>query len=254
MGIWGPGIFSNDVAADIRAEWREMIGNGTQPTEASEAILANHRDDLNDEYEAPTVWLALAIVQWKSGRPVENVQKRAIAVIDSGEGLLGWERPPANCRARERVLSNAREKLVRPPPPATRIRPRPRSTTPFEPGDLFAYRHQSGAQLFFWVSKNSSDPSGVRTNIELLDYSGETVPDIDVLTSLPAALRRYPPRPDGTIPRPDRVGFLLINPHRMDRKKYRLLAQRPRPANRPSHELDVVSPTELDRYLDPFIG
>jgi hypothetical protein len=37
MGAWGPGIFSNDLAADVRAEWRERILAGEDASVEHEA-------------------------------------------------------------------------------------------------------------------------------------------------------------------------------------------------------------------------
>ena len=35
MGTWGVAIFSDDLAADIRGDFRELIGDGLTPSEAT---------------------------------------------------------------------------------------------------------------------------------------------------------------------------------------------------------------------------
>ena len=45
MGAWGPGIFSNDTAADAREEWREALIAGADPRVASERIVARFGSD-----------------------------------------------------------------------------------------------------------------------------------------------------------------------------------------------------------------
>jgi len=37
VGIWGPGIFSDDLAADVREEFRDLIGEGLTAEEANGA-------------------------------------------------------------------------------------------------------------------------------------------------------------------------------------------------------------------------
>src|SRR5689334_6880702 len=39
MGAWGTGIFANDTAADVRAQFREKLDDGMSPTAARKALL-----------------------------------------------------------------------------------------------------------------------------------------------------------------------------------------------------------------------
>jgi hypothetical protein len=51
MGVWGTAIFSDDNAADLRAEYRTMIGDGLSEPEATNRLLKMlmkkqpHRDE-----------------------------------------------------------------------------------------------------------------------------------------------------------------------------------------------------------------
>src|SRR3954447_15216828 len=97
MGSWGPGIFSDDLAADVRAEWREAIVAGEETAPASRALIARHRDERDD----PVFWLALAAAQMETGRLQPRVRDRALALIDAGADLASWSDPRERA-ARER--------------------------------------------------------------------------------------------------------------------------------------------------------
>jgi hypothetical protein len=43
MGAWGWGVFSNDLAADVRGAWREAILDGADAAEASSRIIEEWR-------------------------------------------------------------------------------------------------------------------------------------------------------------------------------------------------------------------
>jgi hypothetical protein len=43
MGSWGPGIFSDDVASDVRDDWREAIAEGLSPEDATDRLVGNHQ-------------------------------------------------------------------------------------------------------------------------------------------------------------------------------------------------------------------
>jgi len=76
MGSWGPGIFSDDLACDLREEFRELIAEGHSPEEATTKLRDAYTpdDDLGDR---TTFYLALAAVQWKAGRLLEPVGDNA---------------------------------------------------------------------------------------------------------------------------------------------------------------------------------
>lgn len=48
MGVWGTGIFSEDIACDIREAYRELVGEGLTGQQATDALLEEWREDLDD--------------------------------------------------------------------------------------------------------------------------------------------------------------------------------------------------------------
>jgi hypothetical protein len=80
MGAWGTGIFSDDLACDIRSDFREHIGDGLTASEARQRLLHDYRSSVNDMDDGPVFWLALATTQWRLGRLEDEVRDLAIAI------------------------------------------------------------------------------------------------------------------------------------------------------------------------------
>jgi len=71
MGTWGTGIFADDLAADVRDEFTDLIGDGLSAAAATKRLVTESSEEIEDE---PTVfWIALAATQWKIGHVVESV-------------------------------------------------------------------------------------------------------------------------------------------------------------------------------------
>ncbi len=89
MGAWGPAIFSDDTAADIRGEYRELLEDQIPDEEATAQVIQEYQH--LDEDEAHVLWLALAAAQAQVGRLEDHVKAAALDVIDTGRGLELWE-------------------------------------------------------------------------------------------------------------------------------------------------------------------
>ena len=126
MGAWGSGVFSDDLACDVRQDYRDLIGDGVSDEDAEEQILSSYAGDLDDSDEGPTVWIALAVTQSKIGRLSARVRERALAAIDNGEGLDRWREDPKLLAKRVAVLDEVREQLTGAQPARQRLRARKR--------------------------------------------------------------------------------------------------------------------------------
>ena len=76
MGVWGPAIFSDDTASDIRNEYRELLEDQVPDEEATQRILHRYQD-LDDD-EVHVLWLALAAAQQQAGRLEARVRDEAL--------------------------------------------------------------------------------------------------------------------------------------------------------------------------------
>jgi hypothetical protein len=139
MGTLGTGIFADDLAADVRGEYRDLIADGNSGPQATEMVLHAHRNVLASE-EGPTFWLALAATQWECGRLEQSVLDEALAVLDRGSDLARWGSDPKLLNRRRQVLQQLRNQLSLPPPPPKRIRRRFKDSCEWEIGEVIAYR------------------------------------------------------------------------------------------------------------------
>src|SRR5688500_12932115 len=108
MGTWGTALFSDDLAADIRGEFRDLIGEGLTTDAAVKRLTTEYKSSLRDPDEESVFWLALADTGWRLGRLDDNVLQNALRVIDSGQDLARWE--DADRRKREQVFAKLRIK------------------------------------------------------------------------------------------------------------------------------------------------
>jgi len=138
MGTLGPGVFDDDLAMDVRGDYRALIMDGVDDDEATNVMLERYADVIADAVDAaPVFWVALAVSQSQVGRLDHEVRRRALAVIDEGTDLARWADADAwSIRARQRALTRVRHRLEGPQPaPKTLRRPR-RYTTDLAPGDV----------------------------------------------------------------------------------------------------------------------
>jgi hypothetical protein len=178
MGTWGPGLWSDDAAADIKTLYREALEDGVDDDAAEAKVLAEFDDDLNDDYQRSVVWLALAVAQSKLGRLSDRAKTEAIDVIDSGADLRRWEDADAKIVAKRRgVLAKARDQLTGEQPARKRVRKPKQTITPLKPGDVLAYRAASGRLHLLAVRALNETRLDVAPFVQLLDFEGTEVPE-----------------------------------------------------------------------------
>src|SRR3990172_5253641 len=140
MGAWGPGLFSDDLACDVRGEYREVLEDGVQDNEATRRILERYGEEAADPDEGPTFWLALAFTQSKLGRLDSMVRDRALQVIERGEGLHMWQEDPQVLAKRKVVLEKIKAQLTGLQPTRRKLRKPKRHMTNLVPGDVLSFR------------------------------------------------------------------------------------------------------------------
>jgi hypothetical protein len=174
MGAWGPAIFSDDTACDIRDDFRELIEDQVPDEEATQRTI-DANSHLGDD-EDHVLWLALAAVQSQLGRLDEAVKTRALEVIDSGVGLELWEEAGTReLKKRKEALAKLRDKLTGPQVERKSVRRAWRDVTALKAGDVLSYR--VGESLFLLrVLRIDDDRIGAAPIIAWLDWVGSRVP------------------------------------------------------------------------------
>lgn len=197
MGAWGTAIFSDDIACDIRDEYRDLIGDGRSGEEATKFLMKNWEEQLDDLDIMPVFWLALAATQWKIGRLEPWVKEKALQIIDSGADLERWEAEgdAKTVKKRQEVLNKLREQLNQPQREPTKISKRFKSETDLVVGDAISYRLLSGQYVIFRVIGHHTDAGGITPICELCKWVGTEIPsneEIGVLKYLSCGQSNHP--------------------------------------------------------------
>ncbi|MDF2679107.1 MAG: hypothetical protein K0R47_297 [Brevibacillus sp.] len=187
MGAWGPAIFSDDIACDIRDEYKDLLGDGHTGEAATNILLERWEDEINDPEIGIVFWLALSATQWKVGRLEEWVKTKAIEVIENGSDLQRWraEGDPKLVKQRETALLKLKEKLNQPQSQPKKIKKAYKSATDLDVGDAISYRLLSGQYVVFRVIGHHEDAGGIDPICEVCDWIGQQIPPKEDLESLP---------------------------------------------------------------------
>lgn len=179
MGTWGPAIFSDDLAIDLREDWKELIGDNHTPEEATKMLIKEYESEVIDSEEFTVFWLALASIQWKTGRLQKKVKEKALKIIESEENLKVWidcEARPADIKKRQKALLKLKEELNSMQPIAKKIPKAYWENSEFHVGDIFSYKHVSGKNALFRVIGIHEDKGGRSSICEMLNWFQESLP------------------------------------------------------------------------------
>lgn len=184
MGTWGVAIFSDDLAADLREDFKNLIGDGLTATQAVDKLLIEYQSSLEDQDEQPVFWIALAATQWSLGRLEERTKREALEIIESRRDLERWD-PPATKSKRAIVLEKLRGELLSQPPEPKRVPRRIKEANDWDIGEMIAFQLNSGRWTLMRVIGHHEDKGGRSAICEIIDWIGDTAfPDEDV-TSRP---------------------------------------------------------------------
>ena len=191
MGAWGVAIFSDDLAADLRGDFRELIGDGLTSTEATDRLMAEYDSSLEDVDEMPVFWIALASAQWKLGRLEDRTKQMALQVIDNGTDLNRWDNPKDRAK-RSAVLAKTRAELLSPPPPAKHIPRTVKESSDWEVGEVVGFRLLSGKWTLLRVIGHHVDKGGRFAICELLNWVEDQLPLKEKIAELPVRREMSP--------------------------------------------------------------
>lgn len=144
MGAWGPGIFSDDVACDVRDTYKELLEDQLTDADATARTLERFSEELDDVDDGPVLWIALALTQSRLGRLTTDIRDAALAALDGDAVVQPWRDVPKQLVKRNDALAQARAVLEGPQPERRRIpKPRRRDST-LLPGDVVGCPSSTG--------------------------------------------------------------------------------------------------------------
>jgi len=164
-------VFSNDTAADVRSEFRELIEDGVSAEEATAAVLARHAASVNDRDDSSFFWTGLAAAQSRLGRLQPTVRDHAVEAIDSGRDLHLWIDPKDRER-RKTALLKLRAELVGPQRAPTSVRRPTRMPSPATEGQTIVIGLGDGRDARFNVIGLQQHRLGDFPILELVDAGG----------------------------------------------------------------------------------
>ncbi len=206
MGIWGPGIFSDDTAADARDDWLDLVRQGAAPAEASHRVISSFG---GDEEASSIATLAVASLAWKHGRLDSKTRDRALEIIRSESDLARWaDAGQGLLRRRRATLERLRQQLESPIAAPSHLGPRPQRRPEFPAGCVIEVQFGPG-RIGVCRVYHSPSRSGPFCSIEPLAWTGPVAPSVTEMKSLtPVAVEPGVPTVAGSSFRQD------VGPHR----------------------------------------
>ena len=144
MGVWGPKIYDNDIALDVKDEFEDLYNKGQDVKKITEQLIEANAEWLSDPEEAQFFWLALADVQWNKGVLLSEVKKQAIYWIEKGDCIANYQlNQNVKRENRQKELEKLKDKILSPQPEVKKTKKRRVYVCPWNIGDVFAYQLES---------------------------------------------------------------------------------------------------------------
>ena len=190
MGAWGTGLYSNDVATDIRGDYIDALCFGKTNEAATQELLEKNKDIFGTEDEA-LFWYALADTQWNYGRLLPEVKQRALFFIDN-DTEDRWETKKDQA-AWQKTLEKLKEKLLSEQPQPKAIKLYQSFRCEWALGDVYAYRFESEYSketgfyhnyvVFRKISECHDWPDTVIPVVQVYKWIGTDIPSLSELSS-----------------------------------------------------------------------
>lgn len=166
MGSWGPGLYSDDYAADLRTTVATLCRLPLSGAEVVAMLKELEQDTAvaPDDEDYTTFWLVVADQLHRRGI-ASPATERAIAIIDDGSNIAALaerEMAATDLRKREAVLGALRTTLTSPPPVKERRTLKAPQPLLVQPGDVFTFPIDQYGNVSnpYLVDHASFDPVG----------------------------------------------------------------------------------------------
>lgn len=204
MGAWGPSLYDNDFAKDIRGDYVDLLRRGLSSEDATTQLISKNQDILDDIEEAPLFWYSLAETQWSYGRLLPFVQAKALEYIECPEEMERWMDSGEDAvRAWEKTRLELKEKLLSPQPKTKRISRYRFYRCKWNLGDVYAYKFHSeySREMGIWgkyiifrkVEEDFSWPGHIVPVVHVYKWIGIELPSIEDLHKLSLLPQKFFP-------------------------------------------------------------
>lgn len=258
MGTWGTGIFSNDIACDVRDMYRDYLACGYEDDVAEEKVMEYWLPQLinPDEDEEGVFWLALAATEHKYGRMSERVKEKAFYFIRN-DSLREWNEKQV--KERKKALEKLAQTLST-PSDRKKIPSIHPQTIEWKAGDIILVKldmHENDDQKYFamqvftvcHIPYSQFIPDGPQEQIPVVGiyrWMGSHIPSTDELLRCGFVTSpHYPTKQQSE--KPPYVSCMTVS--KMDRKKH------PYSVIRNSMDyLHIIDEQSVTSQIGPFWG
>ena len=157
MGAWGPGLYDNDFALDLKATIKGLLRAPLTEDEVLAELKASCGDGL-EGLEAHEYWLVLADQLERRGIPRRDVFERAITVIEAGHDIAMLEQLEADPKAfrnRRRETADLLVRLREPRPAKPRNVLKKPQPFVLEPGQALIWPTDRGNSINPYVAEEA---------------------------------------------------------------------------------------------------
>lgn len=141
MSTWGPKLYQDDIAEEIRTYYIDQLHRGKTGEEVTKELILQRKEVISDVDDAPVFWLALADTQWDLGRLEKHVKEKALYYIRDGSDLRRWKIENPECYSkRAEILFHLEQKLLSQQPEAKKISQYKLYQCSWKIGDVYAYQ------------------------------------------------------------------------------------------------------------------
>lgn len=142
MGTWGTAIKSNDISADIYAEFFALYNEGKEPSKIKDKLISENPEGSND------FWFALALALWETKSLPTEILEKVRQIIKSESDLKLWEEldvSTSDIKKRKVVLEKFLTKLESEKPKAKAPKKKKFKEPIFEIGTCLVFKLENGS-------------------------------------------------------------------------------------------------------------
>lgn len=121
MGAWGTGFWQNDVALDVKEDFRKYFKYGITDEEGIDYVIEK-TIDINDADDGPVVTMVIAHELWRAGRLNDEWYKKAISASEIDLSRWKNEVDEKAYNQHAKAIKKVIDKLASPQPEAKKIK------------------------------------------------------------------------------------------------------------------------------------
>ena len=198
MGAWGTALYSNDVACDIRGDYKDALRRGKSNEEITNRMIEQNKDYFGTEDEG-LFWFALADTQWNYGRLMPEVKEKALFFIENDHDDR-WETNKDRL-AWSNTLAKLKDKLLSEQPPEKKVSKYRTYHCEWKLGDVYAYRFSSDYSketgfynkyvVFRKISECRAWPDHIIPIVQFYNRIWDNIPTLENITACELLITDY---------------------------------------------------------------